>query len=112
MGENVPPERIPRIYFLLRALEVAPKKMRIAKGDRVTFRSIVKWIRRNEPELYENLLRAYDCDDETCLARGMSQVFLRLLEAHISFQEPVERVGDVDVAIREWLQRSYPLLRL
>jgi len=111
MAPPIPPERLPKVIFLLRLLREAPQNMRIVKGERVTFTSIIKWVKRRNPELYHSLLRAYNCDDDSCLARGLAMVFLNIAPL-LSFNGGQERVGELYGAagrLAEELSRYYPI---
>jgi len=107
---NVRPEIVPRLYFLLKAMEEAPPNIRIVKGDSVSFKFLVKWIRRNRKELYNTLLIVFGCESDVCLSNSMSKTFRFWVEQHIAFQEQPQKVGDVYEIAREWIPKLYPIL--
>ena len=113
MPPSIPPEKLPRIVMLLRALELAPGvRLRLGRGRRVSFRSLVRWVRRADPEFYYTLLRVYGCGDDSCLARSMSRVFVSLVKQYLSLEEPPERAGEAYEVLRGGLRGVYPGLEV
>jgi|GEM_PF-6349565 len=95
----IPVEKIPRIVFLAKALSGVPSDIRIVKDGRISFIGIVRYLKKRDPSLYNNMLKVYGCGSESCLARALSQT-LYWLYSHISFDRLPERTGELYNVIR------------
>lgn len=109
---SVEPSKVPRIYFMIKALEAAPQSMAIMRDGQVSFLSLVKWLRRRRPDIYEALAKAYGCWDPSCISVRMSMTLRSLLDQLISLNGGYGRVGDIRDGLRELAPRLYPSLRL
>ena len=109
----IPPHRYVRLNAMIAALSATPPRIRVVVGAhsrRVSFNRVVKWIKRHDRVLYRYVMRAFGCETDSCLSRGMSLLYhwviSQLDSMNISYDDRVEWVGGLLEALLE-LGRIY-----
>lgn len=111
-------EVIPKIYFLVKVLRSVPPETKINHRGKLSFRHVLRYIRKHDPALYSTLYTVYDCDSEECLSRSMANILLWVVvrgNENIFLNGKLDRVGDLsDRELRrvEEALREYGFIRL
>jgi len=98
--QGIPPERLPHILYLYQFLTEAQDITIVDRKGSIKMIKIIRAVKRRNPKLYQQALRAYNCHSDTCLARSMSQMLYRVLKLK-SFGPQPKKAGDI-VDISEW----------
>jgi len=108
----IPAESIPRVYFLLKTIEIVPSSIKIRRGGHISFKSVISYIKSNDQDFYNTLLEVYKCDDDSCLSKAMTNTFIWFVGQYISLSEIPSRIGELDEgALMEQIRRSYSTLK-